>query len=716
MPKYSRTRAGTLILAALASIAMLASPAMAQDETTNQQLLEDFIHYVLIRNDALAEANANALLDNINSPVDFVALVEDSGRTRDRFDQAVRAAMVIPSTEQVAGQLFKLFEQGKLDRSRNPDEIAQNIQFLVDNPRARMLAQDRLKSAGEYAVPQLLQVLEARVSPALETEVQRLLVSMGSDAVMPLCAALLNVDDTTKERIALILGQLGSSNALPYLYDLHENTSAAAVRDAARNAIETLGAALNDGTSLDDRYFALAEAYYAESGSLTHFAGEDFQLLWSYDAGVGLYPTAIRTEIFHEARTREICEGVLAINESHDRAVALWVAANFSREIDANGVSDPTYPEDRRDATYYAVASGTATTTMVLARALEDNDTPLARMTLAAMRMTVGGANVTQLGPLLEALTYPDQRVQFQAALVLASARPTSTFDGSQRVVPLLASAVRNAEERRAVVIASDATDQQDLASILAGEGYTVLPTINTVGQLADVVADEPGVEMIVSSIGMQATRELIAEARSMPKLRATPIVATLPAEAQIELYFDPDRDPKTIVVRQGLTDEMMGEALAQHALATLGPAVRGDEAYRLAMESLSALRDLAIGEGSSLDPLDAQTTLIEAMYEVEEDDVLLEIAEVLSLLRDARSQVALMDAAMEAGGQIQIDLLNYVSASAKRIGNNLERRQIQDLADLALEGSDAEATAAAALLGALNLTDRDLSSLIVEG
>ena len=45
--------------------------------------------------------------------------------------------------------------------------------------------------------------------------------------------------------------------------------------------------------------------------------------------------------------------------------------------------------------------------------------------------------------PLLEALAYPDRRVQYEASLTLARALPPTAFNGDYRVVPLLASAVR---------------------------------------------------------------------------------------------------------------------------------------------------------------------------------------------------------------------------------------------------------------------------------
>jgi HEAT repeat protein len=91
-----------------------------------------------------------------------------------------------------------------------------------------------------------------------------------------------------------------------------------------------------------------------------------------------------------------------------------------------------------------------------------------------------------------------------------------------------------------------------------------------------------------------------------------------------------------------------------------------------------------------------------------------LDVAEVLSRIDQKRAQVALMDAAMNANGDERVSLLGKVADSAKRYGNLLEQRQVERALELAANAPDKEATAAAALVGSLNLSNTNLVPLIL--
>jgi len=716
-----RTMPVRLLVFTLAAV--LAAPlAQAQNGTgTREQMLEDFEHFVFIRNDELAQAVGTALLEEEMTAVEFVGLVEDSDGGVSRFDKAIRQAMSISSVEPLAAGLQRLFEKGKRDQARDPEQISRNISLLVENQRARMLARDRLAAAGEYAAPQLLQVLLGRANPALEAEVQRLLISMGGDAVMPLCAALLKVDPATKERLAVILGQVGRSSALPYLQELALTTEVEAARAAAERAIQRITGAPFDPT-LDpaDLHYFLAEDYYNESRSLTRFPGETHQLLWAYEPEMGLHPTPVRTEVFHEARAMELTERALEMNENDGDAMALWLAANFSREIDQpENYDNPAYGDDRHDALFYAVLSGATATQEVLARALEDRDTPLARRAIEALRRSAGGAGIWEgLGenrPLLDALRYPDRRVQYEAALALGAANPVSPFPGADRVVPLLASAIRDASERFALVISTDLERQQELAEVLRTRGFTVLPPARRLEEAAPAIADAPGVDLVVSDLLTDATKMLIAEMREDPRLAAAPLLALLPSQGWVELRFRYQDNPLTMVLQRGISDDEVAEATRQLVLEAAGPVVTEAQAQRYANEALEILNDLAVGGSSAFDIRHATQSLIGALDETS-GDLRLRVAGVLSQIQERRAQRALMEAALDASGQERVALLDAVARSAKRYGNRLEDRHVRRLVELVSEApTTEEATAAAALMGALNLRSGEALPLILD-
>ena len=61
--------------------------------------------------------------------------------------------------------------------------IPRNIELLTGGLRARTLARERLVSAGEYAMSQLLEAFLAGGDPALQAQVQRVMVDLGRQAI-----------------------------------------------------------------------------------------------------------------------------------------------------------------------------------------------------------------------------------------------------------------------------------------------------------------------------------------------------------------------------------------------------------------------------------------------------------------------------------------------------------------------------------------------------
>ena len=712
-----------VVLGLALSVAILGGlppqPAAAQNaQPSANQLLDDFRHYVITRQDELAEATARALLARGLSPEEFVGLVQDSRFGEEGFENALRRGLFIPSVEDAAAQLEQLYQQGRRDKARNPDEIARTIALLGSTQRGRILATQRLRAAREYATPQLLQVLVARRDPALEAEAERVLIALGADAVAPLSAALLNVDPVTQSRLALILGMTRHPAALAPLYELAATTDTADVKAAAVRAVERISGEYRDTLAPSELYLLLADDYFDESPSLTRFPGEPHQLLWNYDPALGLYPTPIRTEVFHEARAMQLAEKALSLDAQNKGAVALWVAANIRREIDTpEGYENPEYGPSRRGALYYAVAAGSATTQEVLARALRDQDTPVARRAIEALRISAGGAGiwsgVSRSRPLLAALAYPDRRVQYEAALAIGEANPVEPFDGAKRVTPLLASAIRDAGNRFALVIARDPETQQAWASRLAGEGFDVLAPSPTLASAAAVVAEAPGIDMIVAQGTRADVDAAIEEARADPRLRAAPILGVMPVAAWNETRFRFANDPLTDTRRAGLNDAQFTQAVHTLAQKASGPPITVEDARRYARESLGVLRDLAISGSASLSVSDATTPLIAALASTE-GDVRLRVADVLARIGQRRAQVALVEAALDASGEEQVALMEGVTRSAKTFGNMLESRHIRRVVELAGATDTRLATVAAALMGALNLDAGEIRELIL--
>lgn len=713
---WTRRPAAAVLVAALA-----ASNAIAQNrpEPTPAELLRDFIHYTRIARYDLARANAQALLDRELPPADFVKLVEDSGELQ-RFEETAVRSQRAAELEGVAARLLKAYEQGKLDQARNAEEIARNISLLTGTQRQRLVARERLAAAGEYAVPQLLQALLRRTEPALQAEVRQLLVDMGRQAVMPLAASLSGLEPASQEAVAAVLGDIPYPASVPFLADLANSTSSQEVAVAARRAIDRIQPGRPAGSNVSELYRNLAEGYYAENTSLTSFPRESHQLLWRFDPAIGLLATPVATPVFHEAMAMTLSERALALDATNAEALALWLAANFSREMDTpEGYENPAYPPTRRAAVYYAVAAGSVPAQRVLARAIDARDTGLARRAIGALQQSTGAEGLASglegRSPLLEALQYPSRRVQYEAALAIGRAQPTTAFAGSDRVVPLLAAAIRDAEARYAIVAAADAERQNALSELLRGRGYTVLPGARRLADIEEPIAAAPGIDLIVTDLSPQGTRDLVADARGRARLAATPILVLAPQETYPQLAGDLEGDPLTRVTRAGVDPAQLAGAAEQLIETAAGGAISSTEAAAYQTEAVRVLRDLAVSGNPVLDVADASRPLIAALPDAT-GELRLEIAEVLARTNTAQAQVALVDTAIASAGPDRVALLEKAADSAKRFGGHLQDRHVRGVIELVETGPDAEATAAAALVGALNLPNNGIVPLILSG
>lgn len=719
----------SITLLAGSSMAMLASPAAAESalnraqpeiqKTQELELLRDFIHFVKIARFDVAADLGSRLLESGLSSEDFVDLIEQS-REQQRFEEAVAAGLRVPVVEPIAAQLESLFREGKLDRARNPDEIARNIELLTQGLRARSLARERLTVAGEYAMPQLLDAYLQQKDLALKAQVQRLLVDMGRQSITPLMTALPGLDATSQEAIAEVLGLIPYRTSLPVLVDVYQSTQSNAVRQATGRAISRLGG--NPSSNVAEMYALLANSYYAEPSELTSFPGEEYQLVWNFDQGLGLVMVPIQTSVFHEAMAMRNAERALTLQPQNDETLALWVAANYSRTFDTPGAyENPVYSSDRRSAEYYGIAVGPDIGQLVLRRGIDTRDTPLVRAAISAIAQTAGsralwGQEIDGRYPLLESLNYQNRRVQFETALALGNAQPAESFNGSDRVIPLLASAVKDASARYAIVLTGDDRESYDLyRAALERQGFTVLPPApEGLGQLEAAIAESPTIDLIVSAVGFDNTLISLESARTERKTAVAPMLALMGPDDLLAMERQYGRDQTVAVRRQSISPSAFDNSVEALIEVASGGPISADEASDYAIRSIEALRNLAISNNLVLNVSDAASILIDVLEQVD-GYTLLDIAEIISYMPQDKAQQSIMDKAIEASdADIRNELLIIVADSGKRFGNQLNNRQIRRLIEMTQSPDDELATTAVATMGALELDNDALIPLIL--
>lgn len=725
MPMLSRSTlpvvASCLALALTMPFSPLAAQALGQESPqrlTDRQLLDEFIHFVFIDRDDVAADYAAQLIARGIDPRQFVDLVEGAGLA-ERFDRAVSEAIRSGVAEAPAAALRRLYSEGRLQRARDPQEIAENIAMLVGPLRGRLIAKERLVAAGEYAVPQLLRVIDEGGDPALVREVRAVIVQMGQQAVMPLSVALRQTPVQTQVVIADLLGQIGYDTAAPFLAEVAQATRNQAVRDAATNALAALAGNANEVVA-HEWYVRIAENYSAEDASVTSFPGEAAQPVWSYQPTAGgLVFSSVPTAVYHELMAMRLSEDSLRlVRRPNANALALWVASYLRLDIELPAGTNLDL--GLREPMYYAVASGATISQSVLARALRTSNTPLARRAIEAIGKTasgrdlwVGSTGSTQ--PLVEALTYPNRRVQYEAALAFAQAQPRSPFEGSDLVAPILASSIRGASDRYALVVASDPEVGRGLQRMLEGMGYRVGPTGDSLDALRQEYEAAASIDLVVSSLPLDQSVGLVSQMRATRRLVAAPLLMLSGGADEIELRRRYGNERSMAIRTAGIRSEQMRATIDDLVLRTLGGPISEEEATLYAANAIAALLELAISDNTVIVASDSTTQLVQAL---EADTGLFELplAELLSWIGQPGAQQAIFDRAIQAQGVQRVALLGYTANSARRHGNLLLERQVQRLLQLARSGNDAEAIAAAGLLGSLGVPTDDLAGLILDG
>ncbi len=724
-----RRRFACVVLPVLMTLALVPT-VWAQDQAkTDQdggpaQRWVDFNHYVLVAQPTLAKANAQALLSV--GPQKLLDIVEAS-EYRSNYSSTLERAERTAGLEKVAKELAQHIEEARLARSREPARIKADIQNLGASARQRYNATERLKAAGQYAAPLLLQDLLDDQESALHPFILSAITNIGRPLVYPLATALPHLHARPMGQIATALAEIGYPQALPYvklaLENPHLDSETRAVLQGAFDKLAKI-AGLPTHMSATQLFLTLGQNYYTAETRGKQIPGFDAKtdkgIVWVYSKEVGLVPVPVPASIYGDVLAMRAAHQVLTLTPGSDAALTLWLAANVRRgqRLPAGAV-DPSYPSTMRPPVFYLRAAGPARQEAVLTRALDDADANLAVAAIDALADTAGSEALLHAtggtDPLLRALYYPDRRVRFKAAFVLADLHPTKSFPGADRVVPVLAEAVRAGEGKYAAVLAENQATLNTLAAAVKQLGYTPLAA-RTQEQLNDELRTIPGVDVIVAQLPAPAFETMMQQVASDYRLGSTPVVEVATGADQIALqaaYADKSRRP---VIAGSADTPVLQSAIAEAAQRAAGAAISPEEATQYAVAALTRLGRMAVCPGI-YKVAQAEPALIRDLDDSRPEVVRL-AGKVLSLISGPAAQRALADAALDANRPIEqrIALLGSLAESATAEGNRLTAEQIGKLDSLVKTSQGELAVAAARAHGALAMPAADVVKIIAAG
>ncbi len=410
----------------------------------------DFLHYIKIGRFDLAKGYAQVVLQSNPDPVELFALSQEN---REGYEILLRVHEAAPDAElaELSQKVLNIIDQGRFMRRSAPKIIVEEIKRLSSTARGRLIGVKRLKDAGEYAIPYMLDAMADRSRRDELPNIIWALPQIGQPAIRPLVAALQTGDAPLKVEIIKALGKIGYPQSLAYLQYVVEkddspelrNLAGASIRQIDRTAARAPAAVL---------FFRLAEQYYYQAQSLSPAEDAGFGNIWFWDSAAGrLTREEVDKNYFNELMAMRVCEWAVKADPGFGQAIGLWLAAFFKAE--AAGVARmPAYFGDKHaDALVYATTAGPEYLHQALARAINDKNADVALGAVEALATTAGEKSLFyMLGPaqpLLQALSFDDRAVRYSAAIAVAAAGPRQGFAESKLVVVSLADALgQNAE------------------------------------------------------------------------------------------------------------------------------------------------------------------------------------------------------------------------------------------------------------------------------
>ncbi|QNN24588.1 hypothetical protein HED60_20710 [Planctomycetales bacterium ZRK34] len=701
--------------------------ALAPELKKSLDAWEDYIHYLRVANLELATSAGTAFLNAEMAPEQLLNIIEEYSTYKDYDTTLTRAEKLEGAAGQLAKDISAKISGARLDVAREGSRIRQSIELLDDGLRHRVNAQARLKRAGEYAAPQLLAVLLSTdpTDQQLRPYVIETMVELGRPLVAPLSVSLSQLPAVAKQQVAEVLARIGYPLALPYLKaeldrkDIQDDTRKV-LNIAYTRILERTGVPASTGA--DRLFYMLAEDYYYGREDLIAQPDAPNNLMWTYESGSTLRPVEIPTPVFIDVMAMQASRRALQLNPDLSAAMSLWLAANFRRENNLpDGASDPSYGKNMRSPMFYAELAGPRHLHPVLQRALGDEDPALALDVIAALNATAGTYSLLNIDgdiqPLIQALSYPDRRVRFEAAFTIARSMPRASFSGAQRVVPVLAEAVREQASDYAVAIAPDTEALNNVSGLIqAAEAKTQILLGNNVEVAAAQIATAPGVDVIVIDLPVDQAVAAVANARRLPKLSATPVVVLAASENIIAVNRLLGQQPMVIVTDRAAEKEKIVEAIKQSLASGQGAELSDEQALGYATTSLDMIKSMVLTRSPVFEAQDAQPAVVEALAD-KRDPVVLGAAEVLALMPNVQAQVKLADAALaDRAPALQVSLLQALARSARLNGNQINEIQLRNLMKLVQSSTGPLADAAAEAHGALNLPTSNAVKFVTTG
>jgi HEAT repeat protein len=459
---------------------------------------------------------------------------------RDRY--GVRSILNLedhPETRHLAEQVANMLAAAARRNATDPDRIAKFVSALTKSPHEQEYAVERLKEAGPYAVPFLIQELDR---PALEPDERAMIVRnigrLDRAVVPPLIAALDSADTKLVTDVAQALGAIGDRRALSQLtFRAARTEPGSQLGMTIRHAIQALTGRPFESQPISPVHLLTEEArrYHVHAVRFP----SDPVLIWDWDAVRKVpVPRQVSQSAAEEMFGLRLAREALVLDPANLKAQAVLVSIALDKAIERTGFG--AFPQNDPAGSFAAALSaGPTVLADVLQTAIADRKYDLAAVAASAFGQVTDVTPLPdgrRLNPLIAALSAPSRRVQFAAARALVQLDPHKPFAGSSRVVPILAWFVTNQPSPRAVIIDGNASRGSQMSGQLKALGYE--PMLAPTGDEGfRIAAESADVELVMIDPHMIQGPWRLTD--TLANLRADARTAGIPLYVYGPLNFD---------------------------------------------------------------------------------------------------------------------------------------------------------------------------------
>jgi HEAT repeat protein len=637
-----------------------------------------------------------------------------------------------PRTRPFARTVVAMLSGAQKRTATHPERILAFIAALTKSNAEQDEAVARLREAGPYAVPFLVQALEQPVlSPANRSRIVHSMGRLDTSTVPPLIATLDSPNSRLVADAAAVLGDIGDPRAVPFLTFLAEHgrveEPASApdggpvvdpVQIEARRAIARLTGRPFVAQARAPIRVLTDEALRYHRHAVP-FPAPPF-MVWTWDAERAVpVPVEATPSAAEEYFGLRLARQALQLDPADVPAQVAFLSLMLEKAAERTG-PDAVATADPSGAFAATLTAGPDVLARVARQAMDDRKFDLAAAALTALGQ-VTDRTVLAAGrrpqPLVEGLTAPDRRVQFAAARALVGLEPRHTFPGSSQVVPVLARFAAGQATPRAVVVDGNANRGSQLTGFLRELGYD--PILASTGddgfRRAAATAD---VELILIDNhliqGDWRLTDTLANLRNDARTAGIPTYIVGPQNLDVELNYLRSSFPGVNILVTPTTAQLLEQQLGGRP-AGLTPGERAG----YAREAAGLLAQVATRPGSPFEPelSIAEPALTIALgTEATEPAAAAALGEVA--MPEAQRQLAdvLLDPARPA--PVRVNTAAVLARSLQRFGPLLAADQeARLLAAYDQEADPALRTALAAALGALrpapDLTGRRLQHYV---